>query len=71
VDKSKQLTPRRQGAKTGKVEVVSFLCAFQYFAPLREMLLLLGRFFHTFRGEGPYALPFSSTTGYGQLTTDH
>jgi hypothetical protein len=40
------------------VEVLSLLCAFQYFAPLREMLLLLGRFFHTFE-----AFPHPSADG--------
>jgi len=51
-EKIKQLTPRPQDAKTRKEELPCFLCAFGTFAPLREMLLLFGRFLHTFSGVG-------------------
>ena len=50
-EKIKQLIrqPTDQDAKTHKEELACFLCAFNIFAPLRDMFLPLGRFFHTFR----------------------
>jgi len=42
------LTQRRQGAKSRKEQLLSFLCAFLGFAPLREMLLLFQGFYHSF-----------------------
>jgi len=47
-----QLTPRREDAKACKEEQLCFLCAFKTFAPLREMLFLFGRFFHTSKSSG-------------------
>jgi hypothetical protein len=38
------------GAKTSKAELLSLLCAFHYFAPLREMLLFLQGKFDSFWG---------------------
>jgi hypothetical protein len=65
-EKIKQLTPRRQDAKTRKEELPCFLCAFGTFAPLREMLLLFGRFLHTFLTMGRFQgifVPIPNNTG--------
>ena len=43
------LTPRRQGAKTRKEQLLCFPCAFYDFAPLREMLLLIHGLFYSFK----------------------
>ena len=64
-EKIKQLTRRRQGAETRKEELPCFLFAFRTFAPLREMLLLFGRFFHTFRPSGRMRHP---PTEEGKIT---
>jgi hypothetical protein len=53
-EKIKQLTPSRQVAKTHKGEWLFS------FAPLREMLLLFGRFFYTFSLPGPPLSPVIS-----------
>jgi hypothetical protein len=45
---AKKSISSRQDAKTRKEQLLCFLCAFEDFAPLREMLLLFGGFFHTF-----------------------
>ena len=43
---------RRQDAKTRKEQLPSFLCAFNNFAPSREMLFLFVQLFHSFWDEG-------------------
>jgi hypothetical protein len=53
------LTQRRQGAKTRKERLLCFLCAFDDFAPLREMLLLIQGLFHSFASLGSRR-PFGS-----------
>ncbi len=47
-EKINNLTQRRQDTKTGEEQRLCFLCALCDFAPLREMLLLVQEFFHTF-----------------------
>ena len=53
VKKSRQLTQRRQGAKRRKAELLSFLCAFQGLASLRECFSSPSELFHTFLRRGP------------------
>jgi hypothetical protein len=51
-EKINQLTPRFQDAKDRKGELLCFLCASSIFAPLRETVCALPRFFHTFKPPG-------------------